>query len=80
MVEQIISFDKTAVATEKTCGEMEEMLLTISEGIEESTDIRIQRISSVIEPIVIVLMVVVIGFILLATLLPILQVSNIANV
>ncbi|MCH9021877.1 MAG: type II secretion system F family protein [Planctomycetes bacterium] len=61
-------------------GEMEEMLLTISEGIEESTDIRIQRISSVIEPIVIVLMAVVIGFILLATLLPILQVSNIANV
>jgi len=61
-------------------GEMEEMLLTISEGIEESTDIRIQRISSVIEPAVIVLMAVVIGFILLATLLPILQVSNIANV
>ncbi len=26
MVEQVISFDKTQVATEKTCGEMEEML------------------------------------------------------
>jgi len=61
-------------------GEMEEMLLTISEGIEETTDIRIQRISSVIEPVVIVLMAIVIGFILLATLLPILQVSNITNV
>lgn len=60
-------------------GEMEKMLLSISENIEETTDVRVQRISSVIEPLVIVVMACVIGFIVMATMLPIFQVSNLAN-
>lgn len=60
-------------------GEMESMLLSISESIEETTDVRVQRISSVIEPLVIVIMACVIGFIVIATMLPIFQVSNLAN-
>lgn len=63
---------------EKT-GELESMLVTIAESVEERTDISVQRISSVIEPVIIVVMAVVVGFIMYATLLPILQVADMAN-
>ncbi|MBN1435761.1 MAG: type II secretion system F family protein [Sedimentisphaerales bacterium] len=58
-------------------GELESMLVTIAQGIEETTDISVQRLSAVIEPVIIVIMAGIVGFILMATLLPILQVANI---
>jgi general secretion pathway protein F len=58
-------------------GELEGMLLSISESIEEGTDIRIQRMSALIEPVIIALMAIVVGFILMATVLPIMEVSDI---
>ena len=60
-------------------GELESMLLTIAASIEEKTDISVQRLSSLIEPLIIVAMAVVVGFIMIATLLPILQVANIST-
>jgi len=60
-------------------GELETMLLTVAESLEENTDISIQRISTVIEPVIIVVMAVIIGFIILAVMLPILQVADINN-
>jgi type II secretory pathway component PulF len=60
-------------------GELESMLVTIGESIEEKTDISVQRISSVIEPIIIVIMAIVVGFIVVATMLPILKVADISN-
>jgi general secretion pathway protein F len=67
------------IAVGERTGELEKMLLTIAGSIEETTDIRIQRLSSVIEPVIIIVMAVVVGFIMVATLLPILQVTNIDN-
>jgi len=64
------------IAVGERSGELESMLVSIAESIEESTDITVQRLSSVIEPVIIVIMAVVVGFILLATLLPILQVAS----
>ena len=60
-------------------GELESMLVTIAETMEENTDVSVQRMSAVIEPLVIVIMAVVVGFIMLATLLPILQIANIGD-
>jgi len=60
-------------------GELETMLLTISESLEESTDTNVQRISSVIEPLIIVIMAVVVGIIMIATLLPIVQVADLGK-
>ncbi len=60
-------------------GELEDMLVSVAIGIEETTDIRVQRISSVIEPVVIVVMAMIVGFIIIATMLPIFEISNIAN-
>jgi len=55
------------------------MLVTIAETMEENTDVSVQRISAVIEPLVIVVMAVVVGFIMFATLLPILRIANIGG-
>ena len=60
-------------------GELETMLMTIAESMEESADLSVQRISSVIEPVIIVVMAVVVGIITFATLMPILEVPNLAG-
>ena len=63
---------------EKT-GELEKMLLTIGDSMEESTDISILRLSALIEPIIIVFMACIVGLIIYAVLLPILQVADIGK-
>lgn len=64
------------VAVGEKSGELEKMLKSISENLESRTDIVIERLSTVIEPVIIVVMAGVIGFIAYATLLPILEVSS----
>jgi len=56
-------------------GELEKMLENISENLESSTDIVIERLSAAVEPIIIIVMAVIIGLIAYATILPILEVS-----
>ncbi|MHC4396433.1 MAG: type II secretion system F family protein [Planctomycetota bacterium] len=56
-------------------GELETMLKNISEDLEASTDIVIERLSAAIEPIIIIVMAAVIGIIAYATILPILKIS-----
>jgi len=57
-------------------GELETMLKNISENLESSTDIAIERLSAAVEPLIIVIMAAIIGVIAYATLLPILEVSS----
>ena len=56
-------------------GELEKMLKSISENLESSTDIVIERLSAAVEPLIIIVMAAVIGVIAYATILPILEVS-----
>ncbi len=56
-------------------GELEKMLENISENLESSTDIVIERLSAAVEPIIIIVMAAIIGLIAYATILPILEVS-----
>jgi type II secretory pathway component PulF len=60
-------------------GELESMLKNISDSLEESTDIVIERLSAAIEPVVIVFIAIIVGIIALAILLPILKISEIAK-
>jgi type II secretory pathway component PulF len=53
------------------------MLKNISENLEASTDIVIERLSAAVEPLIIIIMAAVIGVIAYATLLPILEISSI---
>jgi type II secretory pathway component PulF len=59
-------------------GELESMLKNISDSLEESTDIVVERLSAAVEPVVIVFIAVIVGIIALAILLPILKISQMA--
>jgi type II secretory pathway component PulF len=51
------------------------MLKDISENLEASTDIVIERLSAAVEPLIIIVMAAIIGLIAYATILPILKIS-----
>lgn len=57
-------------------GELEKMLKSISENLEASTDVVIERLSAAVEPVIIIFMAVIIGVIAYATILPILKIST----
>ncbi len=59
-------------------GELESMLKNISESLEESTDIVIERLSAAVEPLIIIFIAIVVMIIALATILPILKISSMA--
>jgi len=64
------------VAVGEKSGELETMLKSISESLEESTDIVIERLSAAVEPLIVVIMALIIGIIAYAVLVPILEVSS----
>lgn len=56
-------------------GELEQMLRMISENLEASSDLVIERLSAIVEPMIIVIMAGIIGVIAYATLMPLFQYS-----
>jgi general secretion pathway protein F len=64
------------VAVGEKSGELETMLRNISENLESSTDVVIERLSAAVEPLIIIVMAGIIGIIAYATILPILEVSS----
>jgi len=65
------------VAVGEKSGELETMLKSISENLESSTDVVIERLSAAVEPLIIIAMAAVIGVIAYATILPILRISSV---
>lgn len=64
------------VAVGEQSGQLEEVLDRIAETYEEEIDLAIQRMTSLAEPLIIVFLAVVVGFIIMAVLLPLLQFNN----
>ncbi len=56
-------------------GELEQMLKMISDNLEASSDVVIERLSAIVEPVIIVFMALIIGAIMYATLMPLFQFS-----
>ena len=56
-------------------GELTKMLQSISDNLESTSDIVIERLSAALEPLIIVVMAFFVGMIALAALLPILRFS-----
>jgi general secretion pathway protein F len=56
-------------------GELELMLRMIAENLEASSDLVVERLSAIVEPVIIVLMALVIGVIVFATFVPLIQYS-----
>jgi len=57
-------------------GRLEELLKKVAQSYDEEVEIAAQKLTALLEPLMIVIMAVVVGFIVLAILLPILQMSN----
>ena len=57
-------------------GELETMLKNISENLEATTDVVIERLAILIEPVIIIIMAAIIGLVAISVLLPILNIST----
>jgi general secretion pathway protein F len=64
------------VAVGEKSGELEKMLLKISDSFERTVDTRITGLMALLEPIIILVMGLVIGFIVIAIMLPMLEMSS----
>ena len=65
------------VAVGEQSGQLEEILDRITESYEEEIDLTIQPMTSLIEPIIIIFLAVIVGFIIAARLFPLLDFANI---
>jgi type II secretory pathway component PulF len=63
------------VSVGEKSGELEQMLKVISENLDASSDLVVERISALIEPVIIIFMAVVIGIIVYATMMPLIKFS-----
>jgi general secretion pathway protein F len=57
-------------------GELEQMLKMISDNLEAASDLVIERLSAVVEPVIIIFMAFVVGIIVFATFIPLFQYST----
>lgn len=63
------------VAVGEKSGELPKMLKSISDNLEASSDLVIERLSAAVEPVIIIIMAFFVGMIALASLLPIMRFS-----
>lgn len=61
------------IAIGEESGQLEELLERIAEAYDEEVDITSQKVTALIEPIIIVVMAAIVGFIVLAVILPLVQ-------
>lgn len=66
------------IAVGEQSGTLEEMLERVAEAYDSEVEITSQKVTSMIEPIMIVALSLVVGFIVVAILLPILQIGHLA--
>jgi len=65
------------VAVGEQAGELEQMLDRVADSYDEEIEIATERMTSVLEPIMIIGLAIVVGFIVISIVLPILQVGQI---
>ncbi len=61
---------------EKT-GDLENMLLNVADNYDQQIEARLGKLTSLLEPLMIVAMVLVVGFIVMAVLMPIFEMQNV---
>jgi general secretion pathway protein F len=61
------------IAIGEQSGQLEDILDKVSEAYEEEIDVTTQKVTALLEPIIIVIMAVVVGFIVLSVILPLVQ-------
>lgn len=64
------------IAVGEQSGELDNMMVQVAESYEEEVDLAIQRFTSLIEPLLIIVLAALVGFIILSILLPVLQLTS----
>jgi general secretion pathway protein F len=67
------------IATGEQSGQLEEILERISEAYEEEVEVATQRMTSVLEPVIIIGLASIVLFVVLAIVTPLLQIGNFAK-
>jgi general secretion pathway protein F len=67
------------VAIGERSGQLEDMLMSVADNYETQVNVRIGALTSLMEPILIVMMGVVIAFVAFSILMPILQVNSVIH-
>lgn len=67
------------VAVGEASGSLEEMLLNIAETYDTEVEIATNKLISLLEPLMIVIMGVLVGFIVISVLLPIFEMNKFAQ-
>ncbi len=65
------------LAVGQESGQLEEMLEQLSDAYDQEVATATQRLTAVLEPVLIVFLAILVGFIAFATILPILEISNV---
>ena len=65
------------LAVGQQAGQLEEMLQQLADAFDQQVSTAVQRMTAVLDPLLIVLLAIMVGFVAFATLLPILEVSNV---
>ena len=68
------------IAVGEQSGQLEELLDRIAESYDEEVEVQTEKVTSLLEPILIVCMAAVVGFIVLSIMQPILKISDISNI
>lgn len=75
-------FEHTAVkmiAAGEQSGRLDEMLLIVADDCEKKVDVKLQMLTSLMEPLMILLLGGVVGFVVMAIMLPIFEMSNLVG-
>ena len=68
------------IAVGEQSGQLEDMLDRVAEAYDEEVSVQTQKVTSLLEPLLIVGMALVVGFIVVSVMLPILNISDIRNI
>lgn len=68
------------IAVGEQSGQLEQMLDQVAAAYDEEVTVQTQKVTSLLEPLLIVGMALVVGFIVISVMLPILKISDIQNV
>jgi type II secretory pathway component PulF len=68
------------IAVGEQTGQLEDMLDQVAKAYDEEIEVQTQKVTSLMEPLIIVAMAVVVGFIVISVMLPILKISDIDNI
>ena len=68
------------VAVGEQSGQLEDMLDRVASAYDEEVSVTTEKVTSLLEPLIIVVMAVAVGFIVISIMLPILKISDVSRI